>query len=1730
MTKSNMMNNIFKGLVLIFLLGHFSVNGQILIYSQDFEDLGSVDWNLNTVNFDVGSNGVGVYNRFEINNQFNGGVINNPLLPIPITMLDTDAQPIDITNFPESNYLHTLANLADDVGVNNCNYIDLFDVGEFFPEIITAEQTVGVSTMGYDAVEVSFWWLGGDTDPTMPLVNGGGYLYFYNDLGGPFPFWQQIAGPFNSSSWTEITITNPLFLNNPNLRFMFSFNNNLGGNLTSQGVGFAVDQFEIVGLQNCFIDLGDDVVLCSAEDTLNLFSAGSYSNYIWANELTGDVIGNNSSISITEPGIYSLFIDSIVNGVEFCSAFDQIEVTQQPAIEFPLGITYNNASACDADDGNIQINSVTGGTPFAPPAQEYNYTLLQTFPNESEQFLNAGNTFNNLEPGIYEVIAEDAVGCTGSQIIMLEEPSSVVLTSTSVNLECDGSAEINISANTSTINPIQYSIDGGENYIENGGVFEDVIANGQEFHVVVSDGICTDFEFPSTLESIEIFIDSTNVVNLNCFEDSDGEIMLYPSGGTGVYQYSIDNGNTWLSDPLFNNLSAGTYTLITQDADPTRLCTDTIEVELFEPLELSLITSVVGGYNGVGINCFGDCTGVLRVQSIGGTAWNSSDPYEYFWMDELGNPVVNLNVNNDTLSDICAGVYMVSVTDSLGCVASDLITITDNEPISNYFVVDSVDCYGGSDGSVTAFASGGIAPYTYVWSGDTTQTYSNLTQGEYFVIIKDSLGCAYIDTAQIFQPTQIIVHLETDDVECYGEDSGELDAIVLGGTTPYSYHWYHPNFPFLSDYDTPSLDNVPPSVGCDDLTANPNYEDYSDPYLLTITDANGCIATDEEYLFEPCPLELLQNDTLSAYCIGLDPGLNTGYASVIASGGVSDVNGNYTFTWINGQTDEYISNISSISNQEAGDYNVVVVDVNDCSSSLDVHIPLGPTMYSGTTIDEINYCYADNNAIASAYGFGGCGVPDGCGYTYTWVGTTYAGDLFGPIENQTISDLQAGEYSVIVEDERGCQVIDTLTIHHPDEIKFTVDVIDQTCYTAIAPASDGEATINITGGFEPATYNIEWYDITPVPNSIGTSVTTASQFIINNLYADWWEVEVIDDYGCVGTLNFGSTEQAQFEIESGIEVLVSINEEPQVLTDVIDCYGDSDGHAEVLNPNSEFDYEWYESGNTDLLDQGAITNSLYAGDFIVQATYQGLCPINSQTITLTQNPTFNIIDNSINACFDESAGVIELIIDGGTPFHNSVQFEDYNHTWSVSSYNAEGIVNDNGGLHIDIENVAAGNYSILIIDGLGCDSVYEVVIDNLAPVSATPVVSQPDCHSSIATAAQLGSINTSSSTIGGTAPYTYLWSGDNGYSNASPDISNLQPGTYGLVVNDINGCESEVIEVVLAQPVLLTVEVVSGSVQNVSCNGGSDGGYLANIEGGSPNYSVNPSETGLTAGNYVVTATDANGCVNTTNLLITEPNAPITLNVNVTDAICAEEESGFIDLTVSGGTTPYVYDWTGNSNSGASLNENSEDLNYIEEGQYSVTVTDANGCQETNVSQVFAPAPVIADMTHDYTIPSSAPLYVAFVNTSTGADNIDWWIDGMPNPQFNEVGDNAYYVFNDSGEYEVSIFAENSNGCWDTSNVVITVQGLNEFNVFTPNNDGVNDYFSFETYGMSSLNAAIYNRWGDKIYEMTHPSHKWDGVSLNGQDVPEGTYFYVLEAVGHDGSLYSEKGSVTVYR
>ena len=120
-------------------------------------------------------------------------------------------------------------------------------------------------------------------------------------------------------------------------------------------------------------------------------------------------------------------------------------------------------------------------------------------------------------------------------------------------------------------------------------------------------------------------------------------------------------------------------------------------------------------------------------------------------------------------------------------------------------------------------------------------------------------------------------------------------------------------------------------------------------------------------------------------------------------------------------------------------------------------------------------------------------------------------------------------------------------------------------------------------------------------------------------------------------------------------------------------------------------------------------------------------------------------------------------------------------------------------------------------------------------------------------------------------------------------------------------------------------------------------------------------------------------------------------------------------------------------------------------------------------------------------------------------------------------------TFTEKGDHDV-VLQVTDGVCIDTISFVLSVQGIIEYNAFSPNGDNINDYFSFENYGISDLNAIFYNRWGDKIYEMNSPFDSWNGVSMNGLEVPEGVYFYVLNATGEDGTSYNEKGSVTIYR
>ena len=1214
---------------------------------------------------------------------------------------------------------------------------------------------------------------------------------------------------------------------------------------------------------------------------------------------------------------------------------------------------------------------------------------------------------------------------------------------------------------------------------------------------------------------------------------------------------TIHADTTWYNTFAWSTGSAEDSVSLVINQDTTisitavnEFCTVQDDITIFVQTERADLGLIVNGeVNGVGIPCYGDCNGELQLEVINGTPENDGS-YTVQWMDSLMNPINN-NVNNSvlnnftsTLSDICEGKYYVSVLDAICTIPEmDSITIISNDSITNTFTSDSTSCYNGTDGTAMAHPSGGIAPYTYNWGAfGTQQSIADLPIGTYTVVVTDSVGCSKDFSIEISQPNQLIVDaFISDQISCYGLSDGELSANVYGGTGDYSFVWSHPNYPWVDDapYHLQTLSNLPYSVGADDIALNPNYQSYSDPYKVTVTDDNGCQSESEIFLIEPPKLELfLTQPTKPAYCNNNLLGSNTGWAQVSASGGTPNANDNYNFVWsVLGQTDEDVL-YSSIQNMNSGFYDVTVVDNRLCADQITVEIDLVATWQEFTSSTPAS-CFGYNDGTVSISMEGGCGdVDNSCDFYYEWNGGAATGNNLPDVD-----ELQQGNYSVTVTDEFGCEGVYTLTVDGPTRVDFQVtDLVNQSCFSPTASSDDGSVVVEVVGGVAP--YDVSWTDMNTM---ISNNAQTLNSLTVGGLASSNWEIQVTDASGCEGIFDLTSLHPNPFFIDNGVEVTAEINTDELFLTDTINCFGSSNAIASVLNSNPSFDYSWHIEGSTEVIDEGPSSNTLPAGNIQVTASYLlGLCKATSTPVTIVERDPFTLNNLSTNpSCLDDNDGSISITVTGATPFLNNDQIEDYNHTWFPNSLNGLGLINENGSLDFNIANQEAGTYYLEVVDRYGCDTVFTIELINPSAVTADISTSNPDCHNS--NGAPNGNITVVAS--GGTTPYdTYYITASN--SNGSGVFNGLAGGNYSVYVEDDNGCTSIVSNVILSEPSPLTIDLVS--LAGVDCDGDNSGEITVVANGGTQpyaNYTLTGASTAnnnsgvfanLPAGNYVVGVEDANNCTKTINETVTSPTPLSNPILAVTNPSCFGYSDGSIDLTVTGGTLPYTFDW--------SNGENSEDVGFLSSGLITVTVTDENDCEVTASHTLIDPAEVIADWVINtpgangpYSIVSKpAPFTVEFIDISQNSDVTlnQWWVNGNNTTSnfYEGFAANSYqYTFTEIGDHEV-ILEVTDGTCVDTISLVISVQGIVEFNAFSPNGDNINDNFSFENYGISDLNAIFYNRWGDKIYEMNSPSDTWNGVSMNGLEVPEGVYFYVLNATGEDGTPYNEKGSVTIYR
>ena len=343
---------------------------------------------------------------------------------------------------------------------------------------------------------------------------------------------------------------------------------------------------------------------------------------------------------------------------------------------------------------------------------------------------------------------------------------------------------------------------------------------------------------------------------------------------------------------------------------------------------------------------------------------------------------------------------------------------------------------------------------------------------------------------------------------------------------------------------------------------------------------------------------------------------------------------------------------------------------------------------------------------------------------------------------------------------------------------------------------------------------------------------------------------------------------------------------------------------------------------------GSPTQNLSPGTYTYTATSTNGCVSAPVTITITQPQVGLILSNTqVNVlCFGNNTGSIDLTVTGGTG--------PYTYAWS------------NNTTAQDPSNLIAGAYTVTVTDANGCTA------------TATVTITQP-ASALVATTTQVmiacfggstGSVNMTPT--GGTAPYTYVWTGG---STAQSAIG-VPAGTYTVVVTDANGCTTT-ISATITQPQaplsLATTQV------NVLCFGNSTGSIDLSPSGGTPGYTYAWSNNStiqdplnLIAGTYTVVVTDANGCIDTTSVIITQPQSGLSLSSTQVNVLCFGNNTGAINLTVAGGTAPYTYAWSNNTTA--------QDPSNLIAGVYTVTVTDANGCTATLSITITQPATAVS--------------------------------------------------------------------------------------------------------------------------------------------------------------------------
>jgi gliding motility-associated-like protein len=682
-----------------------------------------------------------------------------------------------------------------------------------------------------------------------------------------------------------------------------------------------------------------------------------------------------------------------------------------------------------------------------------------------------------------------------------------------------------------------------------------------------------------------------------------------------------------------------------------------------------------------------------------------------------------------------------------------------------------------------------------------------------------------------------------------------------------------------------------------------------------------------------------------------------------------------------------------------GDYSVTVTDAMGCQAIATVEVTSPPEIVITSVLhtDSIS-CFGDNDGIIAAKATGGTGL-----ITYT----LQPGDIPSLLaDSGRWENLPGGSYTIHIEDARGCSPNDTsLFIFEPEALALNSIIVDS---ISCSGYSDGSITVAATGGTPQYTY---W--ITP-----GTEVNNDGLF--ENLSEGIYSIRFTDSRLC-DTIRIDNI---------NITAPIILNIDTVYKTDII-CNGGTGGLSiQVSGGSAPFESSLNGGPYTQTLDYTGLSPNLY--NISVRDNNGCETAYSNNPVILTDPPPITVDSISVTdvtGCYGDNTGSIYIEASGG---------------WNNFTYALSDSVYQTGNL---FSNLPGGDNTIYIRDSLGCILMLDTItIVQPAQIiwitfESTPVVGDT-----------LGTINVEAG--GGTPGYTYsiVLAGDT-TTNKTGFFDSLDVGTYEVIAEDTLGCSiSDFIEITERE-----LAVTISNIEDVSCNGYSDGGFLFFIDplGTSPPFNVtfisstdtsvyvlnnyNVSYSGvLSADTYILHIEDPAGTEYDTTITINEP-PPIVVLSTVTGASCTKYiMDGSIELSVSGGTGGFIYQWYKNSVP-ISVDSSLYDIGY---GYYEVEVTDNSLCQVTRGFNVLALDSVDADAGSDGSICPGETLQLE--GFSERGINYVW----APGEFLDDstILDPVVYIENTTS----FTFTSQRGVCWESDDVTVTVYPSDSIEIYDP--------------------------------------------------------------------------------